>query len=102
MSEYLGKNASQEIPWDMLSAQAFITSVQTTTGYGDIVPVTFGGKLFTLFYSFIGIPVFMWYVVQTKLEIRISLVSSKSILMSSVILFIKWICVKTLFWSTGN
>lgn len=23
---------SDEIPWDMLSAQAFITSVQTTTG----------------------------------------------------------------------
>jgi len=51
----------EEIEWDMLAAQSFITSVQTTTGYGDIVPVTFWGKFFTLIYAFIGIPIFMVY-----------------------------------------
>ena len=29
----------------------------TTVGYGDIVPITVGGKLFTSFISFIGIGV---------------------------------------------
>ncbi len=59
----LGK-VPEEIEWDMLNAQAFITSVQTTTGYGDIIPVTGWGKLFTVLYAFVGIPVFMWYIVK--------------------------------------
>lgn len=54
----------QEIEWNMLSAQSFITSIQTTTGYGDIVPVTTGGRVFTVAYALIGIPVFMWYIVK--------------------------------------
>ncbi len=58
------KDHPDEIRWDMLSAQAFITSVQTTTGYGDIVPVTTGGKIFTLMYALVGVPVFMWYIVK--------------------------------------
>lgn len=79
------RHTPDEIRWDMLSAQAFITSVQTTTGnfmynqskvsncddsivftigYGDIVPVTFWGKLFTLGYALVGIPIFMWYIVK--------------------------------------
>ncbi len=47
-----------------LSRKAFITSVQTTTGYGDIIPVTGWGKFFTVLYAFVGIPVFMWYIVK--------------------------------------
>jgi hypothetical protein len=33
-------------------------------GSGDIVPVTTEGKIFTLAYSLVGIPVFMWYIVK--------------------------------------
>ena len=33
-------------------------------GYGDIVPVTTEGKVFTLAYAILGIPVFMWYIVK--------------------------------------
>ena len=32
-------------------------STMTTVGYGDIVPITVGGKIFTSFISFIGIGV---------------------------------------------
>jgi len=61
----------EEIEWDMLAAQSFITSVQTTTGYGDIVPVTFWGKFFTLVYAFAGIPIFMWYIVKLGAVFRL-------------------------------
>lgn len=58
------KKYPEELTWDLLNAQAFITSVQTTTGYGDIVPVTTQGKVVTLAYAIIGIPIFMWYIVK--------------------------------------
>ncbi len=48
----------------MTSAQTYITSVQTTTGYGRYVPVTTGGKIFTVAYALVGIPAFMWYIVK--------------------------------------
>ena len=54
----------EEIEWNLLSAQSFITSIQTTTGYGDMVPVTTWGKIFSLVYALIGIPIFMWYIVK--------------------------------------
>ena len=58
------KNHPEEIIWDMLNAQAFVTSIQTTTGYGDIVPLTPGGKIFTIAYALIGVPIFLWYIVK--------------------------------------
>ena len=79
----------EEIEWNMLSAQAFITSVQTTTGeendfkhsqililipfsgYGDIIPVTFWGRFFTLCYALVGIPVFMWYIFKLGVFFRL-------------------------------
>ena len=56
------KNHPEEIGWDMLSAQAFFTAIQSTTGYGDIVPVTPEGKLLTIVYGLFGIPIFFWYI----------------------------------------
>ena len=58
------KNHPDEIIWDMLNAQAFVTSIQTTTGYGDIVPLTPGGKIFTIAYALVGVPIFLWYIVK--------------------------------------
>ncbi|XP_059085511.1 potassium channel subfamily K member 13-like [Tigriopus californicus] len=60
-----------EIPWDMLAGAAFVNSVSSTTGYGDIVPVTLEGKLFTLVYALYGIPVFIWYVVKLGALFRV-------------------------------
>ncbi len=39
----------------------------TTVGFGDIVPTTILGKTITIFYGFIGIPMFIvwsWIVIQ--------------------------------------
>jgi hypothetical protein len=41
-----------------------------SAGNGDIVPVTLGGKIFTLMYALYGIPVFMWYIVKLGVLFR--------------------------------
>ena len=41
------------------------------SGYGDIVPVTQGGKIFTLAYSLYGIPIFIWYIVKLGALFRV-------------------------------
>ena len=41
--------------WEYLDAAYFITASITTIGYGDFVPKTDEGKLFTIFLAFTGI-----------------------------------------------
>ncbi len=41
--------------WQYLDAVYFITMTITTIGYGDLVPTTPEGKIFTIFLAFIGI-----------------------------------------------
>ncbi len=41
--------------WNYLDATYFVTMTITTIGYGDLVPKTVEGKLFTIFLAFIGI-----------------------------------------------
>ena len=60
-----------EIPWEMLSASAFVNSVSTSTGYGDIVPVTTEGKILTLVYALYGIPIFLWYIIKLGALFRV-------------------------------
>ncbi len=43
----------------------------STSGYGDIVPVTTEGKVFTLAYALYGIPVFIWYIVKLGALFRV-------------------------------
>ncbi|XP_071749409.1 uncharacterized protein [Lepeophtheirus salmonis] len=62
---------NKEIIWDMLSSCAFITSVSSTTGYGDIIPLTLGGKIFTIIYALYGIPIFIWYIVKLGVLFRV-------------------------------
>ena len=59
-----------QVVWDMLSASEFVTSVSSTVGYGDIVPVTFWGKIFVLLYALWGIPVFLWYIIMLGVLLR--------------------------------
>jgi len=41
--------------WNYLDSLYFIVITITTIGYGDIVPQTNMGKIFTIFFSFLGI-----------------------------------------------
>lgn len=41
--------------WDYIDALYFSVITLTTVGYGDFSPQTMGGKLFTIFYIFIGL-----------------------------------------------
>ncbi len=41
--------------WGYLDATYFITMTITTIGYGDLVPKTTEGKVFTIFLAFVGI-----------------------------------------------
>ncbi|XP_048511396.1 TWiK family of potassium channels protein 7 isoform X2 [Athalia rosae] len=42
--------------WSVLQAVFFASTVLTTIGYGNVVPTTFGGRMFCIFFALIGIP----------------------------------------------
>lgn len=42
--------------WKFTGAFYYATTVLTTIGYGHSTPATIGGKLFTMFYAMVGIP----------------------------------------------
>lgn len=44
--------------WSFIDALFFCVVTLTTVGYGNIVPVTTAGKLFTTFYILFGIGIF--------------------------------------------
>lgn len=46
--------------WSYLDSAYFVSVTVTTIGYGDFVPVTSGGKIFTVIYSFIGVAVVLY------------------------------------------
>ena len=59
--------------WSPLDAFYFSSITLTTVGYGDLVPETAAGKLFTVFYLFTGIGLigaFLNAVARTALEQR--------------------------------
>ncbi len=49
--------------WDYLNSLYFVVMTVTTVGYGDFVPKTNIGKIFTMFFSFMGI-VFVFYFIS--------------------------------------
>ncbi|KAH9512288.1 potassium channel sub K member 4 [Bulinus truncatus] len=44
--------------WDYASSFLFCVTVITTIGYGQLAPVTKGGRFFCIFYALFGIPLF--------------------------------------------
>jgi len=55
--------------WSWIDSLYFCVITLTTVGYGDIVPVTDEGKLFTIFFSLFGIGVlfgFLHYLAKAQ------------------------------------
>ena len=66
--------------WNYLDALYFSTYTVTTVGYGDITPKTDAGKLFTIFYIFIGVGIALYglsIIVAHFVEAREKFWSSK-------------------------
>lgn len=55
--------------WNLLDSFYFVIITTTTIGYGDFTPLTSAGKLFTVFYSFIGVSIafFMFSIINNKI-----------------------------------
>ena len=47
--------------WNYLDSVYFAVSTATTLGYGDFVPVTVGGKLFTIFFAILIISLALYF-----------------------------------------
>ena len=48
--------------WRLLDSFYFVAVTVTTIGYGEIVPVTDTGKIFTIFYSFFGVGMAFYFL----------------------------------------
>uniref|UniRef100_A0A914VT55 Potassium channel domain-containing protein n=1 Tax=Plectus sambesii TaxID=2011161 RepID=A0A914VT55_9BILA len=49
----------ENLRWSFSSSLLFAFTILTTIGYGNVVPSTFAGRLFTIFYALFGIPLFL-------------------------------------------
>jgi voltage-gated potassium channel len=63
--------------WEWIDALFFATSTITTVGYGNVVPVTYVGKLFTIAYMIAGIGIALYalsligaYYIEQRVEER--------------------------------
>lgn len=48
--------------WDLMSSFFYSLIVMTTIGYGDVVPKTIAGKMATVFYAIVGIPLMLIFL----------------------------------------
>ena len=48
--------------WNCLDSMFFCVATLATVGYGNMVPVTPAGKIFTIFYIIFGISVFLFFI----------------------------------------
>ncbi len=62
--------------WSILDAIYFQTVTFTTVGFGDIVPKTKPGKLFTIFFIWVGISAALYFIYAIS-EYRQEVIDSK-------------------------
>ncbi|KAG8146678.1 hypothetical protein E2320_013800 [Naja naja] len=55
-------NGSADPAWEFTSALFFVASAITTTGYGNMVPLSDWGKIISILYCFVGIPMTILFV----------------------------------------
>ncbi len=66
--------------WSWLDSLYFSVITLATVGYGDFAPKTPAGKIFTIFYVFIGVGIFIFvanYFLKKRVEHRVDVNQSK-------------------------
>ncbi|XP_070179391.1 uncharacterized protein [Littorina saxatilis] len=58
----LRHNVTNNVQWDGAGAASFVLSVVTTIGYGHITPKTDNGRIATMVYAMIGIPLILVFL----------------------------------------
>ena len=48
----------------MIDSVYFVVVTVTTIGYGDVVPITQTGKIFTMFFSFFGVAIAIYLLTK--------------------------------------
>jgi hypothetical protein len=57
--KYTGKDCEEASRWSFFSSLLFTISTMSTVGYGHVAPLTWEGRVITICYALIGIPIFM-------------------------------------------